>query len=139
MAAEAEAASIMKVQQAMADAMKLLNEAAPNDQSSSSRRWRLSRRPLTVRQPKSSFPLKFRAGRSGCRREGAGGGAGNKAGGIRRLLQGEKLRLLAEPEKGCTPVHGVRKCRVLDLLKTDRKDADFLEISIFFYLSCFTE
>ena len=32
MAAEAEAASILKVQQAMADSMRLLNENAPNDQ-----------------------------------------------------------------------------------------------------------
>ena len=32
MAAEAEAASIMKVQQALADAMRMLNENAPNDQ-----------------------------------------------------------------------------------------------------------
>ena len=32
MAAEAEAQAIMKVQQATADALKLLNEAAPNDQ-----------------------------------------------------------------------------------------------------------
>ena len=32
MAAEAEATAIMKVQQALADSMKLLNEAAPNDQ-----------------------------------------------------------------------------------------------------------
>ncbi len=32
MAAEAEAASILKVQQAMADSLKLLNESAPNDQ-----------------------------------------------------------------------------------------------------------
>ena len=32
MAAEAEAQSILKVQQAMADSMRLLNENAPNDQ-----------------------------------------------------------------------------------------------------------
>ena len=32
MAAEAEATAILKVQQALADSMKLLNEAAPNDQ-----------------------------------------------------------------------------------------------------------
>ena len=32
MAAEAEAQAIMKVQQAMADSLKLLNESAPNDQ-----------------------------------------------------------------------------------------------------------
>ena len=32
MAAEAEATSIMKVQQALADAMRMLNENAPNDQ-----------------------------------------------------------------------------------------------------------
>ena len=32
MAAEAEAASILKVQQAMADSLKLLNLASPNDQ-----------------------------------------------------------------------------------------------------------
>ena len=32
MAAEAEAQAIMKVQQALADSLKLLNEAAPNDQ-----------------------------------------------------------------------------------------------------------
>ena len=32
MAAEAEAQAIMQVQKAMADSLKLLNEAAPNDQ-----------------------------------------------------------------------------------------------------------
>lgn len=32
MAAEAESEAILKVQQATADALKLLNEAAPNDQ-----------------------------------------------------------------------------------------------------------
>ena len=32
MAAEAEATSILKVQQALADSMRMLNENAPNDQ-----------------------------------------------------------------------------------------------------------
>ena len=63
MAAEAEAQAILQVQTALADSLKLLNEAAPNAQVVKLRPWRPWRRWRTARPPRSSSPASCRAWR----------------------------------------------------------------------------
>ena len=73
MAAEAEATSIMKVQQALADAMRMLNENAPNDQVIKLKSLEALQKMADARPPRSSSQRDPGAGGPGGQRQDAAG------------------------------------------------------------------